>query len=176
MSTSDTAIVLASGAAGNRPVRGGAAYAAFAAALRDVLGRLAEAVVRDGEGATKLVRVCVRGAATARDAEAAAMTIANSPLVKCAVHGGDPNWGRILAAAGRSAARVDQDQATCRVGGVVVMRRGASRPYNLAKVEAHMAGDTVEIELDLGLGAGRFTALTCDFSREYIAINADYHT
>jgi len=96
--------------------------------------------------------------------------------VKCAAHGGDPNWGRILAAAGRSEAKVDQDRATCKIGGVTVMRSGTSCKYNLPSVQKHMAGDTVEMELNLALGKGRYTALTCDFSREYIAINADYHT
>lgn len=176
MSTSDTLIVMASGAAGGKRIAGGKDVQAFSDALLEVCSALAREIVRDGEGATKLLYVTVSGARGDREAMLAARTIANSPLVKCAAHGGDPNWGRILAAAGRSEATVDQDRATCRIGGVCVMRRGTSCAYDLKAVEAHMAGDTVEIELDLGLGSGRYTALTCDFSREYIAINADYHT
>ena len=106
----------------------------------------------------------------------AARSIANSPLLKCAAHGGDPNWGRILMAAGKSGAAVDQDRATCKIGPETVMRRGTSCRYDVKAAEKHMAGDTVEIDLNLNLAKGRYTALTCDFSREYIKINADYHT
>ena len=175
-STSDTLIVLASGAAANHPITGGADADRLRGALQEVCGALAESIVRDGEGATKLVRVTVRGAASDRDARLAARTIAESPLFKCAVHGGDPNWGRILAAAGRSSARVDQDRASCKLGGITVMRRGTSCPFDLKAVQAHMAGTEILVDLDLRLGSGRFTVLTCDLSREYIAINADYHT
>ncbi|NLF31686.1 MAG: bifunctional glutamate N-acetyltransferase/amino-acid acetyltransferase ArgJ [Planctomycetes bacterium] len=175
-STSDTVIVMASGAAGNAAIAGGADLAKFARLLTEVCAALAEMIARDGEGATKLLRVTVRGARTDADARTAAKAIANSPLMKCAVHGGDPNWGRVLMAAGKSGAAVDQDRATCKIGPVTVMRRGTSCPYDTAAAEAHMAGDTVEIDLNLALGKGRFTALTCDLSREYVAINADYHT
>ncbi len=175
-STSDTLAVLASGAAGNHMVSGGAELAKVTKALEEVCGALAEAIVRDGEGATKLVRVTVTGARNDGEARAAARTIAESPLFKCAVHGGDPNWGRILAAAGRSSAKVDQDRASCKLGGTTVMRKGSSCPFDLKKVQKHMTGKDVGVELDLRLGKGRYTVLTCDFSREYITINADYHT
>jgi glutamate N-acetyltransferase / amino-acid N-acetyltransferase len=175
-STSDTLIVLASGAAANRPVSGGPDADRLRGGIQEVCGALAEAIVRDGEGATKLIRVTVCGAVSDREARLAARTIAESPLFKCAVHGGDPNWGRILAAAGRSQARVDQDRASCKLGGITVMRRGTSCPFDLKAVQAHMATDEVLVELDLRLGKGRYTVLTCDLSREYIAINADYHT
>ncbi len=175
-STSDTVIAMASGAAGNTTITGGADAARFVNLLTEVCGELAEMIARDGEGATKLVRITVRGARTNGDARTAAKAIADSPLMKCAVHGGDPNWGRVLMAAGKSRAVVDQDRATCKIGPVTVMRRGTSCRYDTAAAEAHMAGDTVQIDLNLNLGTGRYTALTCDLSREYVAINADYHT
>ena len=175
-STSDTLIVMASGKAGNKPITGGAELVKFTKALAEVCGALAESIARDGEGASKLLRIIVSGARHDTDAMLAAKTIANSPLLKCAVHGGDPNWGRTLAAAGRSPAKVDQDKATCKIGGITVMRRGGSCPFDLKAVQKHMAGKDVTIELNLGLGKGKYTALTCDLSREYIAINADYHT
>ncbi|HUS47829.1 MAG TPA: bifunctional glutamate N-acetyltransferase/amino-acid acetyltransferase ArgJ [Phycisphaerae bacterium] len=176
-STSDTVVLLASGAAGNRPVASGtAACRKFAAMLDEVCGELARAVVADGEGATKLIEITVRGARSDADARAAAKTVANSPLVKTAVHGGDPNWGRILAALGRSTAKVDADKAAIRIGGAVVFTRGAGTQRNLRKVQAHLRGNEVTIDCDLGLGRGRYTAMTCDLSRQYVAINADYHT
>ena len=175
-STSDTVVVMAGGAAGNKAITGGADLVKFGKLLEEVSAVLAEAIVRDGEGATKLLRVTVRGARSNADAARAARAIAGSLLVKCAAHGGDPNWGRILAAAGRSDAKVDQDRAACRIGGVAVMRRGAGCPFDAERVRGHMAGDTVEIELNLNLGKGAHTVMTCDLSREYVAINADYHT
>jgi glutamate N-acetyltransferase/amino-acid N-acetyltransferase len=176
-STSDTVVVLASGAAGNRPVAPGSAYwREFAAALTEVCRELARAVVIDGEGATKLVEVAVRGARSDAEARIAAMSVANSPLFKCAVHGGDPNWGRIAAALGKSSAKVDPQKLTIAVGGVTIFARGGGKKFDLGKVERHLAGKEVKVSCDLGLGKGRFTALTCDLSRQYITINADYHT
>jgi len=175
-STSDTVVAMASGATGNASVSGGDELGKFTRLLRRVCGQLAEAIVRHGEGASKLMRITVRGAVDAADAAVAARTIANSVLLKCAVHGGDPNWGRIVCAVGRSPAKVIQEKLTCKIGGVTVMRRGASCPFDVKAAEAHMAGDTVEIGVNLNLGPGRYTALTCDLSREYITINADYHT
>ncbi|NQU75007.1 MAG: bifunctional glutamate N-acetyltransferase/amino-acid acetyltransferase ArgJ [Planctomycetes bacterium] len=175
-STSDTVVLLASGAAGNTNITGGTPLEKFTKLLQGVCAELAEAIVRDGEGATKLLRIKVRGARSDQEAMAAAKTIAESPLVKCAAHGGDPNWGRILAAAGRSNAKVDQDKASCKIGGLTVMRRGASCPFDRRAAQVHMAGQTVQIELDLHLGRGSYTVLTCDLSRDYVTINAEYHT
>jgi len=176
-STSDTVVLLASGLAGNRQItRGGSAYAKFVGALTGVCGRLARAVAADGEGATKLIEIAVRGARNAADAEAAAKSVANSPLVKCAVHGGDPNWGRIAAALGKSTARVAPQKLAIRIGGVKVFARGRGLRFDLKKVEKHLVGKTVRVACDLGLGSGQYTALTCDFSRKYVEINADYHT
>ena len=177
-STSDTVCVLASGQAGNPPIKTarGADYEHFAAALKEVCCHLARAVVIDGEGATKLVEIAVTGARSDAEAAVAAKSVANSPLFKCAVHGGDPNWGRIACALGKSSAKIDPAKLTITVGGVTLFSRGAGRKFDLKKVTGHLAGKTIRVECDLGLGKGEFTALTCDLSREYIAINADYHT
>ena len=175
-STSDTAVVMASGLAGSRIVPGSAAARRFAAALAEVCHSLAVAMARDGEGATKLIQVNVTGAVTSRQAEIVARAVANSPLFKCAVHGGDPNWGRILAAAGKSPAKVRPERLSVRIGGVAVFARGVPKRLNLRRVEQYLAGNSVLVELDLGLGKGRFTAYTCDLSARYVAINAEYHT
>jgi glutamate N-acetyltransferase/amino-acid N-acetyltransferase len=176
-STSDTVAVFASGDAGNKAIAAGSAdFAKFASALREVCGELARAIVIDGEGATKLVEIAVRGARSDDEAAAAAKSVANSPLVKCAIHGGDPNWGRILAGLGKSPAKIDQDRTVVKLGGVKVFARGVPTDFDVKAVEKHLAGKVIRIDCDLGLGRGAFTALTCDLSREYITINADYHT
>jgi len=174
-STSDTAAVFASGRAG-RAIGPGPDERKFAAALAEVCGALTRAMARDGEGATRLVEVRVVGAASAADARVAAKAVADSPLVKCAVHGRDPNWGRIVMAVGKSAARVDPSRLGVKIGGVRVFARGRPAPFAAAAVRRHLGGQTVVIDVDLHLGRGAFTAYTCDLSREYITINADYHT
>ncbi len=176
MSTSDTAVILASGASGAKIVAGSASEKKFAAALGQVLTSLAMAIARDGEGATKLIEITLAGAASDAQARAAAMSVANSPLFKCAVHGGDPNWGRILCALGKSPAKVQAEKTVVKIGGAAVFVRGRPAGFNLKKVRAHLQGPTVLIDVNLGLGKGRFRAYTCDLSREYITINADYHT
>jgi len=175
-STSDTAVVMASGASGAKVAAGSPAAKKFAAALTEVCTALAMSMARDGEGATRLVVVNVRGAVSDADAKIAAKAIADSPLVKCAVHGGDPNWGRIAAAAGKSAAKVVQDKLSVAIGSVSIFARGLPKKFSARAVEKHLAGETVEIGVNLGLGKGKYTAYTCDLSREYITINADYHT
>jgi glutamate N-acetyltransferase/amino-acid N-acetyltransferase len=176
-STSDTVFLLASGAAGHKPLAAGSVgHRKFCAALGDVCGRLARAVAADGEGATKLIEVTVTGARSGADAEAAAKSVANSPLFKCAVHGGDPNWGRIAAALGKSSAKVDPDRLTIRIGGMPVFRRGRPTCFDLSRVQRHLKGQTVTVDCQLGLGKARYTAITCDLSREYVTINAEYST
>jgi len=176
-STSDTVAVLASGAAGNKTITPTSSdFGKFAAALTELCGELARAVIIDGEGATKLVEVNVRGARSEADAAVAAKSVANSPLFKCAVHGGDPNWGRIAAALGKSTAKVDPAKLTIAIGGVTIFARGTGKKFDLKKVTSHLAGKVIEVDCNLGLGKGQFKAITCDLSREYIAINADYHT
>jgi glutamate N-acetyltransferase/amino-acid N-acetyltransferase len=176
-STSDTVAVLASGAAGNKAVTASSAsFRTFAAMLAEVCGELARAIAADGEGATKLISVRVTGARSDAEAEVAAKAVANSPLFKCAVHGADPNWGRIVAALGKSAARVDGEKLSVRIGGVSVFAGGARREFDRRRVRRHLAGSEVTVDCDLALGRGAFAALTCDLSKQYVAINAEYHT
>jgi len=178
-STSDTVLLLANGVAGHAPLRDAASAGArrFAAALGEVTQALARAIARDGEGATKLVTVRVAGARSAADAERAAKRVANSMLVKTALFGGDPNWGRILQTigAGRVALRLDRTEV--RLGGVAVFRRGAPTGDG-ARRRAGRALGAKEIEVAVDLGAGRHTATvwTCDLSYDYVRINADYTT
>jgi len=177
MSTNDTLLVLANGAAGNtRIARPGRAFDQFAALLEFVCIHLAKKIVRDGEGATKFVEVRVRRAATAADARTVAAAVANSLLVKCAVHGGDPNWGRIVCKAAGCGAAFDPDKARLRIGGVLAYAKGVPAKTALRDLEAAMEGDEVQVDLDLGLGDGAATMWTCDLSRDYVRINADYHT
>ncbi len=176
-STSDIVAVLASGAAGNKNIVTEAAdFRRFARALNDVCAVLARQVVADGEGATRVIEVNVRGARSDSEAKIAAKTVANSLLVKTAVHGGDPNWGRIAMALGKSSARVVADKLSISIGGQKVFSRGMGCKFDAGKVGRYFRGGTVKIDCALGLGKGSFTALTCDLSREYIAINADYTT
>ncbi|MBU6422961.1 MAG: bifunctional glutamate N-acetyltransferase/amino-acid acetyltransferase ArgJ [Chloroflexota bacterium] len=173
-STNDTALLLASGASGIAV--DGDAWEPFVDALTDVCGELARAIVADGEGATKVFEVRVQGAATAADALAAARTITTSNLVKTAIHGADPNWGRILAAAGRSGARLDQRRASVRIGGVDVFSRGSPSTWDANEVRAVFERATIEIDVDLGVGDATAKAWGCDLSAEYVHINADYTT
>jgi len=173
-STNDTLLVLANGASGVTPK--GADLAAFEEGVRAVCADLARMIVADGEGATKVFEVRVRGAASPADARLAARTITNSNLVRTAIHGGDPNWGRVLAAAGRSGARVDDRKASVRIGDLFVYRSGAPLVVADADVRALFAADAIQIEVTLGLGDGEATAWGCDMSAEYVRINAEYMT
>ena len=174
-STSDTAVLLASGRGARIGSTGDAAT--FLAALTDVAGDLARQIARDGEGATKLVTIRVTGAASERDADAIARTIGASPLVKTAIHGGDPNWGRVVSAAGYAPAKFDPDAATLKIQGKAVFRRGRPAKYDAATVSAAMRdAEDVTLHLECGLGEAAAEHWTCDLSREYIRINADYTT
>ncbi|GAC1700268.1 MAG: bifunctional glutamate N-acetyltransferase/amino-acid acetyltransferase ArgJ [Candidatus Limnocylindrales bacterium] len=173
-STNDTLLVLANGASG--VTIGDAELPAFAAGLADVCLELSRAVVADGEGVTKVFEVRITGAATDAEAALAARTITTSNLVKTAIHGGDPNWGRILAAAGRSGARVDAARASVRIGGLAVFATGALRAVDDAAIRAVFAEAEIVIEVDLGLGAGVARAWGTDLSAEYVKINAEYTT
>jgi glutamate N-acetyltransferase/amino-acid N-acetyltransferase len=173
-STNDTLLVLANGASGVGV--GTLDGPAFLDALTAVCRDLARAIVADGEGATKVFEVHVTRAASESDARAAARTVTSSNLVKTAIHGADPNWGRILAAAGRSGATVDAARASIRIGGVVVYDRGAPCPFDAGAVRASFAKPDIAIELDLGLGEAAARAWGSDLSAEYVRINADYTT
>ena len=177
-STSDTVAVLANGLAENRPLAaGGRGLRQFATGLEAVMGRLARMLVSDGEGATKLVAITVRGAASHRDALAAARSVANSPLVKTAINGQDPNWGRIMMALGKSAARVDQDRVAIAFDDERLVERGMLREgARLDRLREIMALPEYAITIDLGLGRGEERVLTCDLSEEYVRINGKYTT
>ncbi|MBS8224945.1 bifunctional glutamate N-acetyltransferase/amino-acid acetyltransferase ArgJ [Vannielia litorea] len=172
-STSDTLICAATGASGV-DVDGSDE---FEAALKAVMKDLAHQVVKDGEGATKFVSVRVTGAAHDADAKRVAMSIANSPLVKTAIAGEDPNWGRIVMAVGKSGAEADRDKLTIKFGEVLVAERGWVAPgYSEEQGAGYMKLPELVIKVDLGLGKGRFTAWTCDLTHGYISINADYRS
>ncbi len=176
-STSDTFAVLANGLAGNRNIVGGPSLKKFATALYAVADSLAQQIAKDGEGATKLVTVYVTGAKNAADAKKAAEAIANSALVKTAIHGGDPNWGRFVSGAGYSGAAMNVDKSRCDVGNITVFKNGQPTNADLAKVQAIMKQKELSITVDLGFGKGAsHRVYTCDLSRDYITINADYHT
>jgi glutamate N-acetyltransferase / amino-acid N-acetyltransferase len=169
-------VVLANGRAENRRLST-ADSVKFGKALYAVSDSLAQQIARDGEGATKLVRVIVTGARTPADARKAAAAIANSPLVKTAIHGGDPNWGRFVSGAGYSGAAMDVEHSSCKVGAIEVFKNGRPTAADLAKVEAAMKAKDVNIAVDLGYKTAHGARIyTCDLSREYITINADYHT
>jgi glutamate N-acetyltransferase / amino-acid N-acetyltransferase len=175
MSTNDTVVLMASGAAGNR-APSARDRKTFAEALSAVAHSLARQLVYDGEGASKLVTVEVRRARSAADAERVARRIGNSPLVKTAFFGCDPNVGRILAAAGASGAALDPDKLTLRVGGLTIAARGTLVTAALEEAGRRMRAREFSVELDLGLGKAAFTILTTDFSFDYVKINAEYTT
>ena len=178
-STSDTVLAFATGAAGNTPLTGddSAGADAFCAALADLCRQLALLVVRDGEGATKLIEVEVTGAESDRSAHRIAMSIANSPLVKTAIAGEDANWGRVVMAVGKAGEPADRDRLSIRFGNTEVARDGqAVAGYDEAPVAAHLKSQEIEIGANLGLGEGRATVWTCDLTHGYISINADYRS
>jgi glutamate N-acetyltransferase/amino-acid N-acetyltransferase len=174
-STNDMLVALASGA--SDATIGEAEYPALVAGLEAVARTLAIAIVRGGEGATKLVEIRVTGAASSEDAIRAAKTMANSPLVKTAVHGADPNWGRLVAASGRSGARFLIDRALVEVGEVLLFQNGQPYDDNAPEAAKLLERDEIEIHVDLGTGgAGEATVWTCDLSAEYVRINGEYRT
>ena len=174
-STNDSVFLLASGASGVRIDE--AAYPPFVDALRGVCGTLARALVRGGEGATKLVAVRVTGSRTEEEAKRAARAIANSLLVKTALNGGDPNWGRLVAVAGRAGVAFEPAHARVRIGPAVLFADDTVFADREPAAAAHLAGDEVEMEVDLGTGGEHdATVWTCDLSAQYVRINADYRT
>jgi glutamate N-acetyltransferase/amino-acid N-acetyltransferase len=175
-STSDTLLIAATGQSKASELKG-PTLRAFETALHGVMRDLALQVVRDGEGATKLVEVRVTGAATDEDAAKVAFAIANSPLVKTAVAGQDPNWGRIVAAVGKSGAQADRDKLTIRFGDILVAQNGWRNPdYKEEDGAAYMEGQELVFAVDLGLGKGKRSVWTCDLTSRYIEINADYRS
>ncbi len=176
-STNDTVFLLANGAAGASPLlEDDDEFARFTSALTALTTDLARMVVRDGEGASKLVSITLRGARTPGDARRAAQAVMTSPLVKTAIYGGEPNWGRVLAAVGRSGAAVASDVAEIWIGGVQVVRHGAGIPDELPAAAEAMKQPEYEIVVDLHLGEASFTGWTCDLNEGYVKINAGYMT
>lgn len=172
-STSDTLLVAATGTSGVDVSN----ELAFSDALREVMLDLAHQVVRDGEGATKFVEIQVSGAVTDADAKIHGLSIANSPLVKTAIAGEDPNWGRVVMAVGKSGAPADRDLLSIRFGDVIVAEKGwVSAGYDEEEAAAHMKKAELVIGVDLGLGEGCATVWTCDLTHGYININADYRS
>jgi glutamate N-acetyltransferase/amino-acid N-acetyltransferase len=173
-STNDCVMLLASGASGISIDETG--YGAFVEGLLHVALELALGIVRGGEGATKLVTVTVTGATTPAEARRAAKAIANSPLVKTAIHGGDPNWGRLIAVAGRAGVGFDLSRAAVTIGSVVLFNDG--HPHDEAASEAarHLQNADISVGVDLGVGSATSTVWTCDLSAEYVRINGEYRT
>jgi glutamate N-acetyltransferase/amino-acid N-acetyltransferase len=178
-STSDTLMAFATGASGAAPIArlGDPRLPAFRKAFDAVLADLAEQVARDGEGARKLVEVVVEGAASNKAARRIAMSIANSPLVKTAIAGEDANWGRVVMAVGKAGEKADRDKLSIWFNGIRVAHRGERDPaYDEAAVSAAMKKPEITLKVALGIGKGRDRVLTCDLTKEYVAINGDYRS
>jgi glutamate N-acetyltransferase/amino-acid N-acetyltransferase len=173
-STNDCVMVLANGASGAEVDE--SSYPVFVGALTDVCHRLALGIVRGGEGATKLITVSVTGAASAVEAHRCAKAIANSPLVKTAVHGGDPNWGRLIAVAGRAGVAFELNRASVMMGPIVLFEQGRPFDANAARAAEYLQQTDVTVRVHLGAGTYSSTVWTCDLSAEYVRINADYRT
>ncbi len=176
MSTNDTVLLMSSGGAGNRPVSAGFGKKTFQRALFEVMDSLARMIIRDGEGATKTMEVLVRGARNRTEARRAARAVAGSLLVKTALYGADPNWGRIMATVGASGAAIQQDRVSIKISGVQVVRAGISTGKESQARKAMTSTDHVLIEIDLALGRESARALGCDLTEEYVKLNAEYTT
>jgi glutamate N-acetyltransferase/amino-acid N-acetyltransferase len=176
-STNDTGIILASGLAGNRPITTQCPRCKkFGKALTDLCQDLAKQMALDAEGATRMFKVLVKGAAAKADAAKAARAVAGYPLFKCAVNGGDPNWGRIICAVGSAGVRLNPSRLSCKLDDIVVFENGAPARFDPKKASAVISQKEHTITVDLGIGRHSDFCYGCDLSREYVAINADYHT
>jgi glutamate N-acetyltransferase/amino-acid N-acetyltransferase len=176
-STNDTAIILASGLAGNRPIAAQCPrYRKFAEALSRLCDDLARQMALDAEGATRMFKVVIEGAATKADAAKAARAVTDYPLVKCAVRGGDPNWGRIICAVGSAGVRLNPNKLSCKLGDITVFKNGSPRKFDTKKASKVISQTEHAITVDLGVGNMSDFCYGCDLSAEYVRINADYHT
>ncbi len=176
-STNDMVVLMASGAAGGDAIAPDSPrYEPVAAAIEEVCRELARMIVRDGEGATKLITVTVRGAASEDDAHEAALSIANSPLFKTAIFGADANWGRVVMAVGKSRAKVDPDAIEVIFAGITTCKHGTGFLFDEKAAAIALANDEIDVIVDLHIGEGQATVLTCDLSYEYVRINGDYRT
>ena len=177
MSTNDMAIVLANEAAGNPKItEKNADYEAFKGALLALCQGISEKIAADGEGATKFITIHVKGAKNFADAKTVGMSVANSPLVKTAFFGEDPNWGRVICAVGYAGVPMDPNRTTVKFGGIPVYAAGVGAAYDADALRAVMTAHDIVIEIDLGDGNVEATVWTCDFSYEYVKINGEYHT
>ncbi|MHC4426844.1 MAG: bifunctional glutamate N-acetyltransferase/amino-acid acetyltransferase ArgJ [Planctomycetota bacterium] len=176
-STNDTAILLASGLAGNRPIVSRCPrYKKLARVLGELCGDLAGQMALDAEGATRMFKVVVKGAATKADAAKACRAVADYPLVKCAVNGGDPNWGRIICAVGSVGVKLNPQKLSCKLGQITVFRNGTPAKFDPGKASKVISQTEHTITVDLGAGGASDFCYGCDLSAEYVKINADYHT
>ncbi len=176
-STNDTAILLTSGLAGNPTVtKQDAHYAKFTKALNDLCDDLARQMALDAEGATRMFKVVITGAATQAEAAIAARAVADYDLIKCAVNGGDPNWGRIVCAVGSSEARVNPDKLTCKLDRLTVFRNGQPVKFDVKQASQIVSKSEHTITVNLGMGKASDFCYGVDLSRDYVTINADYHT
>ncbi len=176
-STNDTAIILASGLAGNRPVVNQCPrYKKFVKALSELCDDLAKQMALDAEGATRMFKVVVKGAATKAGAAKAARAIADYDLVKCAIHGSDPNWGRIICAVGSAGVKLNPAKLSCKIGDITVFKNGAPRKFDAKRASKVIYKTEHTITVDLGAGKQSDFCYGCDLSAEYVKINAHYHT
>ncbi|MFH1615913.1 MAG: bifunctional glutamate N-acetyltransferase/amino-acid acetyltransferase ArgJ [Planctomycetota bacterium] len=176
-STNDAAIILASGLAGNRSITSRCPrYKKFSSTLSDLCSDLVKQMALDAEGAARMFTVVVKGAASKADAAKAARAVADYPLVKCAVHGADPNWGRIIVAVGSCGVKLNPNKLTCKIENITVFRNGRPVKFDRKKASKAISQTAHTITIDLGAGKHSDFCYGCDLSREYVTINADYHT
>ncbi len=176
-STNDTAIIFASGAAGNRPVTSQCPrYKTFAKVLKELCSDLAKQMALDAEGATRMFTVVINGAASKKDATRAARAVADYDLVKCAIHGADPNWGRIICAVGSCGVKLNPDKLSCKIGDISVFQHGKPVKFNAKKASKVIKARHHTITVALGVGKHSDFCYGCDLTKGYITINADYHT
>jgi len=176
-STNDTAIILASGLADNRPIVSECPrYKRFVKTLTELCDDLAKQMAHDAEGATRIFKVVVTGATTKADAAKVARAVADYPLVKCAIHGGDPNWGRIICAVGSAGVKLNPEKLSCKLGSVNVFRNGSPAKFDRKKASKIVSQTEHTITVDLGVGKQTDFCYGCDLSDEYVRINAEYHT
>ena len=177
MSTNDMVVVLANGAAGNaKIVEKGADYDRFYATLKNICTELSKRIAADGEGASKFLTVHVHGTETFADAKKIGMSVANSPLVKTAFFGEDPNWGRVICAVGYSGVKMSPEKTVVKFGDIPVYAHSVGAEYNAEELKKVMAAHDIVIDIDLGEGESEATVWTCDLSYEYVKINGEYHT
>lgn len=177
MSTNDMVIVMANGAAGNKKItEKNSDYEKFYSTLKNICTELAKRIAADGEGATKFLTIKVTGAETFDDAKQVGMSVANSPLVKTAFFGEDPNWGRVICAVGYAGVKISPEKTVIKFGDIPVYSHSVGAKYDEDKLRKVMAEKNILIDIELGLGNAEATVWSCDFSYEYVKINGEYHT